>query len=148
MIGFCDIHKTVETILPRLLWLNAQLARANHFGATEQAWMAEMQVLGAGLMDEDAPLVCWADLHLAVNATNPYDFARATRHLDRWRDLPPSVPGLRYRAQLRSSLGPHAAFLDRPEQARACFMAMPCPRVGLISLSTNDFSAFQLPFYG
>ena len=122
----------------RLLWLTAQLARANHLGRTEQPWMDEMRVLADRLMDEDARLVCRAELNLAVTATNQYDFEAAGRALQRWnppeaqpqgklRGLiqkllgtqppvsgalagPKATAGLRYWGQVRSSLGQHAAF--------------------------------------
>lgn len=105
----------------RLLWLTARLAHANHMGELEQDWEAEMRALGERLLDEDAPLVCWADLHLAVSATNRYDFERASSCLARWFDLPCSVPGLRYWAQAASSRGQHAAFLGAPEKANHFF---------------------------
>lgn len=94
----------------RLLWLTAKLARANHLGKTEETWMQEMRDLGNALLDENAHLVCRAELNLAVNATNRYDFAVASQILDHWRTLPKGVPGLRYWAQVQSSLGQHAAF--------------------------------------
>jgi hypothetical protein len=94
----------------RLLWLTAKLARANHLGETEQRWLQEMHDLGNALLDENAHLVCRAELNLAVNATNRYDFAIASQILDHWRTLPKAVPGLRYWAQVQSSLGQHAAF--------------------------------------
>jgi len=119
----CRPADTALTPRLRLLWLTARLAAANHLGAVEQDWMSEMQTLGTQLMDEDAPLVCWADLHLAVTATNRYDFAAAPACLQRWRDVPCSVPGLRYWAQACSSLGQHAAFVGDADQARTCFEA-------------------------
>ncbi len=125
-IDWLENCRPVDTALTprlRLLWLTARLAAANHLGAIEQDWMSEMQALGTQLMDEDAPLVCWADLHLAVNATNRYDFAAAPTCLQRWRDVPCSVPGLRYWAQACSSLGQHAAFMGDADQARTCFEA-------------------------
>ncbi len=67
------------TILPamRLIWLTVQLAHANHTGRTEQQWQAELERLGDQLLDESAPLVCHADLHRAVAATNRYDIQGA-----------------------------------------------------------------------
>ncbi len=130
----------------RLLWLTAQLARANHLGQSEQPWLDEMQDLADRLMDEDARLVCRAELNLAVTATNRYDFAQAGRALQRWNPpeplpvgklngllqrllggsplptvdavaAPKASAGLRYWGQVRSSLGQHAAFLDDPTTA-------------------------------
>ncbi len=107
----------------RLLWLTTQLASANHLGAVQQPWMREIEVLANRLMEEDAPLVCWADLHLAVNATNRFDFGEASRCLNRWRDVPCSVPGLRYWSQACSSLGQHAAFTGNYVMAKEGFQA-------------------------
>jgi hypothetical protein len=120
--AYCPDNETIPPRL-RLLWLSARLAHANHLGKLEQDWMVEMQELGSLLMEEDAPTVCWADLHLAVNATNRYDFAQASQCLERWINLPRSVPGLRYWAQAASSLGQHAAFVNQPEKAQAFFNA-------------------------
>ncbi len=99
-------------ILPtlRLIWLTVQLAHINHLGATETAWLAELEHLEQQLFDENAPLVCHAQLHRAVAATNRFDFAAARHILEGWQEHPPAVPGLRYRAQVESSMGQHAAF--------------------------------------
>lgn len=112
-----------QTLPPpaRLLWLTAKLARANHLGHTEQPWLAELQTLGDQLLEENAHLVCRAELNLAVNATNRYDFALAGHVLDRWRTLPKAVPGSRYWAQVQSSFGQHAAFQGDPATAVALF---------------------------
>jgi hypothetical protein len=131
--------------IPRLLWLTAQLGRANHLGQTEQPWIDEMRALADRLMKEDAKLVCRAELNLAVTATNQYDFKQAGRALQRWNPpeiqtqgklrglmqkllgtqpptsgtlaAPEATAGLRYWGQVRSSLGQHAAFLDDPASA-------------------------------
>lgn len=99
-------------ILPRmrLVWLTVQLARANHLGMTEQAWMTEMESIASSLIEECAPLVCHADLHVAVNATNRFDFDSAEKAMARWIAQPPEVPGLQYWAQARSTMGQLAAF--------------------------------------
>ena len=129
-----------------LLWLTARLANANHLGATESQMdkakidMKRFRRLVSDLYEEDAPLACWATLHLAVQATDAFDFARARRLVrdflsigvakqerrgffariaDRFAGTPPdgripaanpSVMGLRYYGELLSSLGQHAAF--------------------------------------
>ena len=75
------------TLPPRLelLWLTVRLAHANHLGATEEQMkaaridMARFRKLVSDLYEEDAPLACWATLHLAVQATDAFDFARARR---------------------------------------------------------------------
>lgn len=113
-----------DAVLPprlRLVWLTTRLALANHLGQLEETWMDEMKALASRLMEEDAPLVCQAELHLAVNATNQFDFSRAAEALSRWHSVPPSVPGLRHWGQLRSSLGQHAAFAGDLPRARSFF---------------------------
>ncbi len=95
----------------RLAWLTVKLAGANHFGNTEINWLSELEELGDRLYVEDAPLVCHADLHRAVQETNRFHFNHASDILDRWRDCDPAIPGLVYWGQVQSSLGQHAAFL-------------------------------------
>lgn len=134
----------------RLLWFTAQLARANHLGQTEQPWIAQMKALADQLMEEDARLVCRAELNLAVTATNRYDFTAAGQALARWNPSEPqqlgklrgliqrvignrptetggsasparAAAGLRYWGQVRSSLGQHAAFTGDLPRAIAFF---------------------------
>ncbi|MBK1645473.1 hypothetical protein CKO25_12630 [Thiocapsa imhoffii] len=131
----------------RLLWLTSNLARANHLGQTEQPWVEEMRQLANRLMEEDARLVCRAELNLAVTATNRYDFEQAGEALRRWNPTaassggkmrgllrkllgdsdaeetasPKSTAGLRYWGQVRSSLGQHRAFMGDPAGAVAFF---------------------------
>jgi hypothetical protein len=75
-----------QTLPPtlRLLWLTTQLAHANHQGQLEQPWREEMRTLADQLVEEDARLVCRAELNLAVAETNRYDFAQAGATLQRW----------------------------------------------------------------
>lgn len=112
-----------EKMLPqlRLSWLTNRLANANHRGETEQAWMTEMNELSARLMEENAELVCRAHLNLAVNATNRFDFDLAEACIQIWRNQPPTVPGLRYWAQIRSTMGQHAAFRGNLDSALNLF---------------------------
>ncbi len=114
-----SILQDSEDLTPamRLAWLTARLARANHMGSLEQEWAAELHRLGERLREEDAPLVCHAHLHLAVNATNRFDFSGAARILEPWQDTDPAVPGLRYWGQIHSSLGQIAAFQGDPSGA-------------------------------
>ncbi len=110
-------------ILPalRMVWLTVQLARANHLGEIEHKWQTELESLGNRLFDEAAPLVCHADLHRAVAATNRFDFENAGQALTRWRDVAPAVPGLQYWGQIQSSFGQHAAFLGDNTRAIPLF---------------------------
>lgn len=68
-----------EELPPRLklTWYTAKLAEANHLGEVEFDAMKEFRNLTCELYEEDAPLTCWATLHLAVNLTNAYRFAEA-----------------------------------------------------------------------
>ena len=117
---YCPENEKMPSRL-RLLWFTSKLAHANHLGKVEKSWMSEMQSLADQLIDEDAPLVCWADLHLAVNATNTYNFALASTYLTRWEEMPCNVAGLRYAGQIQSSFGQHAAFMLQAEKAKQHF---------------------------
>ncbi len=101
----------------RLTWLTVKLANANHHGATEIAWLDELDTLAEQIRIENAPMVCKADLHRAVQATNRFAFDMATSALKRWQDCDPAIPGLRYWAQVQSSLGQHEAFRGNTESA-------------------------------
>ena len=128
-----------------LLWLTIRLAHANHCGATEPQMkavkidMGRFRQLVGSLYEEDAPLACWATLHLAVQATDAFDFPLARKYVRDFLEIGlkkqeqrgffakvrdilsgapakkspkanPAVMGLRYYSQLLSSLGQHAAF--------------------------------------
>ncbi len=113
-------YKPVNSAIPptaELIWLTVRLARANHLGETENKWMDQIKRSGDMLLDENAPLVCHADLHIAVNATNRFDFDTAEHALARWKSVAPAVPSLLYWGQVRSSLGQHAAFRGDNEKA-------------------------------
>ena len=107
----------------RLLWLAAKLAQSNHLGRSpsELSWKEEMEVLSNRLYLEDAPLCCFADLHLAVAQTNAYAFDIAEKTLSRWSQCDPAIPGARYFGQVQSSLGQHHAFRGDPEGAVKLF---------------------------
>lgn len=105
----------------RLIWLTTKLARANHLGHAEQPWLEEFQALAEKLLDENAHLVCRADLHMAVNATNRYEFELASQLVKRWLIFPKQVVGLSLWGKVHSSLGQHAAFQDRFADAIAHF---------------------------
>ena len=111
-----------ENLSPRarLLWLTAQLAASNHRGGTTFGSVdcaQEFGELSKRLKDEDAPLVCFAALHLAVEKTDSYEFEAARGMFQPWENEPIAVPGLRYHAQVLSSLGQHAAFLGDNNKA-------------------------------
>lgn len=140
-----------------LVWLTIRLAHANHSGATESQMkraeidMARFRKLVADLYEEDAPLACLATLHLAVQATDSFEFERARGIVRDFLEIGmekqeekgffaraiarlsgakakkakpvanPSVMGLRYYGQLLSSLGQHSAFLGDNAAARDYF---------------------------
>ena len=104
----------------RLLWLTAQLAVSNHQGGVqfgEVEHHQEFADLMASLKDEDAPLACFAALHRAVELTDAFRFEEARDLLRPWEREPVAVPGLRYHAQVLSSLGQHEAFLGNNDKA-------------------------------
>ena len=104
----------------RLLWLTAQLAVSNHQGGVqfgEVEHRQEFSDLMASLKDEDAPLVCFAALHRAVELTDAFRFDEARELLRPWERELIAVPGLRYHAQVLSSLGQHEAFLGNNDKA-------------------------------
>ena len=109
----------------RLLWLTAQLAESNHLGGTKfgtELHEREFVELCERLKDEDAPLTCFAALHLAVEKTDAFEFGVAREILKPWERERIAVPGLRYHAQVLSSLGQHAAFLGDNEKALEYFL--------------------------
>lgn len=106
----------------RLAWLVARLAEANHRGALDEDGLsAEIDALSGRLFDEDPRLVCLADLHRAVLATNRLDLDAASIALARWEGAPPALPGLQFWGRLRSTVGQHHAFRGEHAAARACF---------------------------
>ncbi len=105
----------------RLIWITTRLALSNHTGEVELRWKSELQQLRKELLEEDARLVCHTDLHLAVCATNRFDFELAEKVLQRWEQYEPIVMGLQYWGQLRSSMGQHAAFRGDQTQALVLF---------------------------
>ena len=109
----------------RLLWLTAQLAESNHLGGTKfgaELHEREFVELCERLKDEDAPLTCFAALHLAVEKTDAFEFGVARDILKPWERERVAVPGLRYHAQVLSSLGQHAAFLGDNDKALEYFL--------------------------
>ncbi len=139
-----------------LLWLTVRLAHANHSGATKaQMKLVKIDMdrflrLVSDLYEEDAPLTCWATLHLAVQATDSFEFDRARKIVQDFLDIGiekqeargffakalarlagakakakplanPAVMGLRYHSELLSSLGQHAAFMGDNATAMAYF---------------------------
>jgi len=89
--------------LLRLCWLTVKLARSNHMGAAETAWEEELAALSSPLIEENAPLVCHADLHLAVARTNRYEFVGASLSLEKC--LFRRICGLKPVAESREAAG-------------------------------------------
>jgi hypothetical protein len=123
-VAWLQDHQPEDKEIPPLLrmsWLTVKLAEANHLGQGEVEWEKELAALSEGLLEEAAPMVCHANLHLAVAKTNRYAFDGARQVLQRWLEVPPVVPGLQMWAQVRSSLGQHAAFLGEGSRAVGLF---------------------------
>lgn len=106
----------------QLTWLTIQLAQANHLGETEFVQEKELEGLAGKLLDEDARLVCLADLHRAVSQFNRYDFVGAENALLKWKAYPPSVPGLQMWGRIQGSLGQAVAFQGRYAEALDYFL--------------------------
>lgn len=123
-VSWLQQHQPEEAEIPplmRLGWLSVRLAEFNHRGQGEAEWETELAALSEGLIEEAAPMVCHANLHLAVARTNRYAFEEAQQGLQRWVDIPSVVPGLLMWAQVKSSLGQHAAFLGERSRAIGLF---------------------------
>ena len=106
----------------QLMWLVAQLAEGNHRGALDPEDLTTLiGRLGDKLYEEDPALVCLADLHRAVVATNALDLDAAAQAIARWKDAPPALPGLQMWGRLQSTLGQHHAFRGQLQPAQAAF---------------------------
>ena len=151
-------NKPEGAVLPKrleLLWLTIRLGASNHRGFTssqlEEAGvrMDALRELVMDLYEEDAPLCCWAVLHLAVQSTDAFRFAAAeslVRTFLEWcapvfgsdvageprglarlfRDTEVeravrTAVGLDNFGKLLSTLGQHAAFLGRASEAVPLF---------------------------
>ena len=151
-ISFLKKYQPNESVLPprlQLLWLTAKLAEANHRGSVVVEAFDKFKTLIRDLYEEDAPLTCYASLHLAVTYTNAYRFQEARSVIEEYLHLispaarsknehPASellmavaqnesaslaaIPGLRYFAQLISSLGQHEAFFGHNADAVKFFV--------------------------
>ena len=140
----CPAGKMMPTVV-ELMWNVALLANANHLGQIEcQDLVATIRPLGDRLVEEDARLVCKADLHLAVQATNRFEFDEATHFMERWQNLVrleksvrvveigdtlsghcaemmTIVLGLQLAGRVKSTIGQHLAFVGRFTEARIMF---------------------------
>lgn len=103
-ISFLKKYQPDESDLPprlQLLWLTAKLAESNHRGAIIVEAFDKFKNLVRELYEEDAPLTCYATLHLAVNYTNAYRFEEAQAVVENYlrlisnaswgKELPPGV---------------------------------------------------------
>ena len=116
----CDIPLKLK-----FLWFTADLARMNHSGhiSPDEKIKENFMNLSKRLFEEDAPLVCYATLHLAVSLTNEYKFLEAKEFLEPWSLLKPEIMGLQYHARVLSSMGQYEAFMGRNEEAIKMFSA-------------------------
>ncbi|MBQ7651687.1 MAG: hypothetical protein IJS15_12055, partial [Victivallales bacterium] len=91
-LSWLKTYQPAETELPpriKLLWLTSKLAEANHLGEIEKQSPVgqEFMRLIEDLYEEDAPLACWAVLHLAVQKTNAYQFEAAKKLVTDFSDI-------------------------------------------------------------
>jgi tetratricopeptide (TPR) repeat protein len=105
-----------------LLWLISELADANHVGKIlDDEFLEDFTYLCDDLVDEDATLVAWADLNLAVAYTNAFDFESARNVMARWQGVAPGHPGRQYYGQILSTLGQLSSFVGRQREAVGYF---------------------------
>ena len=105
-LDWLKLYQPADAELPprvKLLWLTSKLAEANHLGEIEKQSPVGQEFLRLvkELYEEDAPLVCWAVLHLAVQKTNAYQFEEAKKLVTEFSDI----------ASLFSKEPPFARFL-------------------------------------
>lgn len=105
----------------KLTWLTTKLAEANHRGIVSDKSEAEFEELSENLFEEDAPLVCWAALHRAVQLSNSFQFKEAEMLVEKWKSIPAAVPGLAYYGRMLSTFGQHQAFQDNLKEAEIFF---------------------------
>lgn len=127
----------------KFLWSTADLARMNHSGriSPDGKIKENFMNLSKRLFEEDAPLVCYATLHLAVSLTNEYKFLEAKNLLEPWSLLKPEIIGLQYHARVLSSMGQYEAFMGRNEEAITLFSRA---REEFKRLSDQDTAALEI----
>ena len=102
----------------QLILMTSELAEANHVGKIlNEDFLYEFVPLCDDLVDENAPLVAWADLNLSVAYTNAFDFEGARNVIERWKNVKPGHPGRQYYGQILSTQGQLSAFLGRQDEA-------------------------------
>lgn len=104
-----------------LAWKTVQLESRNHEGHIDLALEERLEELSSLLREERPTLVCQADLDRAVLMTNRFDFPAARRILSSWSAMDVRIPRLQHWARVQSSLGQHAAFEGRWEDAERHF---------------------------
>ncbi len=119
--NFLDLE---DELLPkkRLSWKSAYLALKNHKGyPVDPKLDEEIVTLGKELYEEDASLVCLADLRRAVTYTNEFHFEKAKEIIEFWLKQPVAVAGLQFYARAKSSMGQYHAFKGDLATARSFF---------------------------
>ena len=105
-----DIHANQNTLKlsqrDQLVFRMSQLASKNHAGhvVTEQE-IIDLQHAQSVLLDEDIRLICFLDLHVAVQFTHTYTFDRAIQLMEHWANTPTRTIGLNYKGRVLSTLG-------------------------------------------
>jgi len=120
LIQWLELSRPAEESLPqpmRLVWETVKLSERNHKGELSNEGRTERIALAQELFEEDARLVCEADLYEAVSLTNQFQYQAAADLLSPWLEHPRALVGLRLWGRLHSSLGQHAAFLGQSSRA-------------------------------
>jgi hypothetical protein len=130
-VRWLDMSRPEELRLPGELVLGWQVARimaANRSGLVDEALLAECRRQSDALLDEDARLVCLADVQRAELQVSHFAFDQAAAELTRWEALPVAVPGRQLWARVQAMRGHllafrgHYAEAARPlEAARAAY---------------------------
>lgn len=106
----------------KLVFKMSQLASRNHSGEiiTEQD-IHKLQTLQSNMEFEDIRLICFLDLHLAVQLTHTYNFDRAIQLMKRWEAEDLRVIGINYKGRVLSTIGQQLAFQHKYAEAIAYF---------------------------
>jgi hypothetical protein len=115
-------------------WQVARIMAANRSGYVDQQLLSECRRQSDALLDEEARLVCLADLQRAELQTSHFAFKLAAAELTRWVTLPMAVPGRQLWARVQALRGHLEAFQGRYaeavqplEAARAAFELLSNP---------------------
>ena len=117
MAWLADFATESLTVAQSFALLSSELAKNSHIGVVNSGLESQVNKFGKALYFENAPLVCLADLRLAVSATNRMEFDRAKSIIDPWLSRDPAIAGRCYHGRVLSSAGQVAAFSGNPTKA-------------------------------